>query len=85
MLKRKQRDVAGVFAALLRWLGEGPAEMVLVNLEDLWLEAQPQNVPGTGEERPNWCRKAARSFEQFSRDKDVNALLDVLNAGRRSN
>ena len=24
-----------------------PSEIVLINLEDLWLETRPQNVPGT--------------------------------------
>ena len=31
--------------------------LVLVNLEDLLFETQPQNLPGTGAERPNWRRK----------------------------
>jgi 4-alpha-glucanotransferase len=29
------------------------ADLVVVNVEDLWLEEQPQNVPGSLE-RPNW-------------------------------
>ena len=45
--------------------------MVLVNLEDLWHETEPQNVPGTSTERPNWQKKARFSFEEFSTRADV--------------
>ncbi len=42
---------AATDAALLRLrldhLAASPARMVLVNLEDLWQETEPQNVPGT--------------------------------------
>jgi 4-alpha-glucanotransferase len=62
-------------AALLRrrleHLATSPARMVLVSLEDLWQETEPQNVPGTHEERPNWRRKARFSFEEFSTRADV--------------
>ena len=62
-------------AALLRQrldhLAASPARMVLVNLEDLWNETEPQNVPGTSTERPNWRRKARFSFEEFSTRADV--------------
>ncbi|MFW5881714.1 MAG: 4-alpha-glucanotransferase, partial [Roseicyclus sp.] len=33
-----------------RHLARGPARLVLLNLEDLWLEPEPQNVPGTSDE-----------------------------------
>lgn len=65
-------------ARLLRALARSSAELVLVNLEDLWLERKPQNVPGTSVERPNWRRKARYSFEEFSGMIDVlEALADV--------
>lgn len=40
-------------------LARGPSEVMLVTLEDLWLERAPQNVPGTYHERPNWLRPLA--------------------------
>jgi 4-alpha-glucanotransferase len=62
-------------AAILRdrldHLAASPAAMVLVNLEDLWQETEPQNVPGTSTERPNWQRKARFSFEELSTRADV--------------
>ncbi|MFL6196183.1 MAG: 4-alpha-glucanotransferase [Thermoanaerobaculia bacterium] len=66
-------------------LAASPARMVLVNLEDLWHETEPQNVPGTSTERPNWQRKARFSFEEFSTRADVVEPLkrvDQLRKGR---
>jgi len=64
-----------VLRRLLEYLAASPAHMVLVNLEDLWREPEPQNVPGTSFERPNWRRKARPSFEEFS---TMPAVLDAL-------
>jgi 4-alpha-glucanotransferase len=69
----------------LEHLAASPARMVLVNLEDLWREPEPQNVPGTHTERPNWRRKAKLSFEEFSKKPEVVAALrrvDELRRGR---
>jgi 4-alpha-glucanotransferase len=38
-------------------LAAGPAEVVLVALDDLALDPQPHNVPGTTAQRPNWQRR----------------------------
>jgi 4-alpha-glucanotransferase len=41
-------------------LATGPAEIVLVSLDDLALDPVPHNVPGTTRERPNWQRRVER-------------------------
>ena len=64
-----------VLRACLAHLCEGKAQLVLANLEDLWLENQPQNVPGTWRERPNWRRRARYSLEEMRR---MNEVVDVL-------
>jgi 4-alpha-glucanotransferase len=64
-----------VLRACLTHLCEGAAQLVLANLEDLWLETQPQNVPGTWRERPNWRRKTRYSLEQMSRLSEVTDAL----------
>ena len=51
---------------MLTWLKASPAEITLVNLEDLWLETRPQNVPGTSTERPNWRRKSKLNLAQIA-------------------
>ncbi|HEX3556974.1 MAG TPA: 4-alpha-glucanotransferase [Thermoanaerobaculia bacterium] len=67
----------------LEHLAASPARMVMVNLEDLWLETEPQNVPGTHTERPNWQRKARFSFEEFSTRADVIEPLRRVDELRR--
>jgi 4-alpha-glucanotransferase len=59
-------DARAVLPALFKFLGQSRAEMVLVNLEDLWFETQPQNTPGTCAERVNWRRKAKLPVERVA-------------------
>jgi 4-alpha-glucanotransferase len=71
-------EVQAVLRACLAYLAAGRARMVLVNLEDLWLETDSQNMPGMVEEYPNWRRKARYAFEEFSRMPQVlNALREI--------
>ncbi len=71
----KNAQLEAVLPALLEWLSRSPAEIVLVNLEDLWLERLPQNVPGTYRERPNWQRKAKLFLHQIFADKAIAETL----------
>ncbi len=75
LLAKGERSAAGLLDACLAFLAASPARIVLVNLEDLWGERRPQNVPGTGRERPNWRRKAALTFESFGRSPRVIEAL----------
>jgi len=78
---RGPRGIAAAEDALrgcLARLAAGPAEMVIVNLEDLWLETAPQNTPGTWRERPNWMRKSRRSLEEIrALPETVQALSEI--------
>jgi 4-alpha-glucanotransferase len=67
-----------VLRAWLFYLASSEASLVLVNLEDLWLEPSPQNVPGTWEERPNWQRKARFSLEQLRQMDSVTKTLQRI-------
>lgn len=78
------RETHSVLRACLRWLAASPAELVLVNLEDLWLEERPQNVPGTCNERPNWRRKAALTLEQMQQSLSIRRFLTALSRCRAS-
>ena len=69
---------AAILKACLRWLRPSPAEIVLLNLEDLWEEENPQNVPGTSTERPNWRRKARLSIEQILNNVEIRDVLRTL-------
>ncbi|MGH7481894.1 MAG: 4-alpha-glucanotransferase, partial [Longimicrobiales bacterium] len=85
LIERLRRDglltddtPAHALLALLRRLAAGPAEIVLVNLEDLWGETRPHNIPGTWRERPNWRRRARLSLSEFGKAADVRAAVAAL-------
>jgi 4-alpha-glucanotransferase len=73
-----------VLRACLEYLAASPARIVLVNLEDLWQETEPQNVPGTqADQRPNWRRKARLTFEEMTRRPEVVEMLERIDRLRR--
>jgi 4-alpha-glucanotransferase len=76
-------DERELLARLVEDLGASDAELVLVNLEDLWLEPRPHNVPGTYRERPNWRRPAAFGVDRLDDVPGVGAVLERLAAARR--
>ena len=69
-------------AALLKGLAEAPSAISLVTLEDLWLEVQSQNVPGTSGERVNWKRKAKYSLEEIFASPEFKEILEGLQKSR---
>lgn len=73
-----------VLRACLSYLGASQARAVLVNLEDLWLETKPQNVPGTTTQRQNWQRKARYALETFMQLPEVVAALRDVDQARRA-
>jgi 4-alpha-glucanotransferase len=76
-------DLEDLISELLQWLGGSPSPLVVPWLEDLWLEAELVNVPGTGSsERPNWQRPMARSLDNVMADPAVDALLRRLDEAR---
>jgi len=80
---READDPAAVHGAALESMGESEARLVIVALEDLWGETEPQNVPGTWRERPNWRRRAARTLEEAAADRGAEEALARLDAVRR--
>lgn len=82
-LREATVDERDALRACLGYLAASPARTVLVNLEDLWLEEQPQNVPGTAAERPNWRRRARYGLEEFIAMADVVGVLRWIAKLRR--
>ncbi len=77
-------DPGGAMRAVLKRLAASPAAVVQVNLEDLWGELRPQNVPGTTDEKhPNWRRKAAHALEEFDALPGVAETIESLASLRR--
>ena len=72
-----------LLAALLTWLGQSDAPLVVPWLEDLWLEEVGVNLPGTrSSERPNWQRPMSRLLDDLMTDPLVDVLLQRLQTAR---
>jgi len=82
-LAGESSEPLAILRAWLSQLASGKAYLVLLNLEDLWLEPLPQNVPGTWEERPNWKRKARFSLDEICKMDSVTDILKAINEIRR--
>ena len=70
------------FFGLLQFLSDSMANIVFVNLEDLWGEVLPQNVPSTDKERPNWRRRVRPGVEQVCGSAEVAKVLSDVFAHR---
>lgn len=66
--------------SILLFLAESQAEIVLVNLEDLWGETEPQNVPGQPEK--SWKQRFRLSLEEARQDPRVRRILRSVGEAR---
>ncbi len=82
-LECQDSDVRAVLSACLSFLGASRARVVLINLEDLWLETQSHNVPSTDDRNPNWRRKARYALEEFCRLPEVRDTLKEIDRLRK--
>ncbi|MFT3692603.1 MAG: 4-alpha-glucanotransferase [Kofleriaceae bacterium] len=69
-------DVERAFVGVSAELAAGPAEVVLIALDDLALEPVPHNVPGTTSERPNWQRRVI-GWQDALDDKRATAVASA--------
>jgi alpha-1,4-glucan:alpha-1,4-glucan 6-glycosyltransferase/4-alpha-glucanotransferase len=77
LLERPSSDEALLEAALMT-LGRSRARVALASLDDLLGEPEPQNVPGTSVERPNWRRKLRKTLEEIFASKEIELLLSAI-------
>jgi 4-alpha-glucanotransferase len=75
--------VRSALRGCLSFLADSDADLVMVNLEDLWMETRPQNVPGTTTERPNWRRRMRYPLEEIRRMPRTLRALHVVDRVRR--
>lgn len=83
---RLQRPVneINILNGCLDFLSASQTDIVLVNLEDTWLETRMQNIPSTTREHPNWRRKARYDLDIFCKMPQVLAILKEVNDLRLS-
>ena len=79
---KRPSEPLGMLQDCLAQMARSRASLVIVNLEDLWLEPRPQNVPGTDRERPNWQRKARHSLEALTALPEVSETLQRVARAR---
>lgn len=73
-------DSRRALEAVLAFLASSDAEIVLVNLEDLWGETGPQNVPGVPER--SWRQKFRMALEEAQADGSIRRVLENMRARR---
>ena len=82
-LAEENPELPAVLQACLTWLGSSDARVMLINLEDLWLETLSQNVPGTVSERVNWRRKTRQSLDHFTHSSEIAQILKAVDKSRK--
>ncbi|MGH9458923.1 MAG: 4-alpha-glucanotransferase [Thermoanaerobaculia bacterium] len=78
-----RRDAAELFRGATEFLARSDAELLLVNVEDLWQATASQNLPGTHLEHPNWRRKLDRRIEDIVDDPELVGRLQRIDEWRR--
>lgn len=79
----KVKDSSELLIEILRLMSLSPPVLLLVNLEDLWQETEPQNVPGTWKEYPNWQKKFRYSLEEWADKPEIKKIFSQLSEWRR--
>ncbi len=68
--------------ALHVFLAHTPAQVMMVQLEDLLGQLEQVNLPGTTDERPNWRYKLGLDLEDLLKDERLRELSDALREER---
>src|SRR6185312_9982129 len=68
-------DAVGMIAGAYGFLARTPCALLLVQMEDLALEREQPNVPGTDERQPNWRRKLSRNIDEIFAAPSTDAIL----------
>lgn len=74
---------SSLLRACLKFLAESRSRVLLVNLEDLWYETLPQNVPTSGDKRPNWMRKSRYDLDYIRSASELIGLLREIDELRK--
>jgi 4-alpha-glucanotransferase len=82
-LKGSVDDPRDLLEKLLEWLGGSDSFLVIPWLEDLWLEEQGVNLPGTrSSDRANWSRPMSRLLDDALADPSVQQLAGRIAEAR---
>lgn len=75
-------DPAAIAETLQANLARSPAQLVSVQLDDVFGELEAQNLPGTIDEHPNWRRRLSVPVGQMAQSAALSRISAVMNAYR---
>ncbi|HTK84570.1 MAG TPA: 4-alpha-glucanotransferase [Patescibacteria group bacterium] len=70
------------FLRVLERIARSPARFAIINVEDLWSEEMPQNIPGTSNEYPDWRRKFKYPVSMWGNLERAQASFRILRQAR---
>jgi (1->4)-alpha-D-glucan 1-alpha-D-glucosylmutase len=70
--------------AVQSFLARSPAQLLMVQLEDILGCTEQANLPGTVDEYPNWRRKLSLSIEDWADDKRFQQLAEIMRTEHRA-
>lgn len=62
----------------INFIAKSNCKYLVINVEDLWLEERPQNIPGTWKEVPNWRRKMQIPLEKWEENTNLTTSFKSL-------
>ncbi|MDO8361458.1 MAG: 4-alpha-glucanotransferase [Actinomycetota bacterium] len=71
-----------IMAAVVLEMASMRSEITVFALDDLWLEARSQNVPGTFQEEPNWRHVAALTLDEVAADPRIAGIATAIERRR---
>jgi glycogen operon protein len=75
-------DDETMMAATHAMVASAPSALMLVQVDDLFGEAEPLNVPGTDRERPNWRRRLPEPVEKLKDRPAAGAVIAAVAKAR---
>ncbi len=80
---RSQNSIQEIVFNTLTFLAAEKAQYLLINLEDLWLETTPQNIPSLPADKSrNWQHKNRYAIEEFEKNRHITRLLSSIAEAR---
>ena len=76
------RSLPNALLGAIEGMAASKAEMVMINLEDVWEETIPQNMPGTTNEHTNWRRQYPLMIKEWALLPVFQQATAILNRHR---
>ena len=72
-----------LFLSIQRFLARSRSRLMMVQLEDILLQSDQMNVPGTIDEYPNWRHKMSIALEDLLEKTDIKNFAGAINLERK--